>query len=80
LGFSSLYPSIISLGTENIENVSPSLMTFIMMSGSIGGIVYSPISGWINNGYGITTTIGLGVVTTLIMLSISIFIKYKNTK
>ena len=78
LGFSSLYPSIVSLGTEDKKNVSPSLMTFIMMSGSIGGIAYSPISGWINSNYTIEITMGVGVITTLSMLLIGIILKLKN--
>ena len=78
LGFSSLYPSIVSLGTEGRKNVSPSLMTFIMMSGSIGGIAYSPISGWVNSNYTIETTMGVGVITTLMMLSTTIFLKLKK--
>ncbi|RUA09561.1 MAG: hypothetical protein DSY38_00485 [Fusobacteria bacterium] len=78
LGFSSLYPSIVSLGTEDKKNVSPSLMTFIMMSGSIGGIAYSPISGWINSNYTIEITMGVGVITTLLMLLIGIILKLKN--
>ena len=78
LGFSSLYPSIVSLGTEDKKNVSPSLMTFIMMSGSIGGIAYSPISGWINSNYTIEITMGVGVITTLLMLLIGVILKLKN--
>jgi len=78
LGFSSLYPSIVSLGTEGRKNVSPSLMTFIMMSGSIGGIVYSPVSGWVNSNYTIETTMGVGVITTLMMLSTTVFLKLKK--
>jgi fucose permease len=78
LGFSSLYPSIIALGTEGRKNISPSLMTFIMTSGSVGGIIYSPISGWINSNFDVTITMGIGVITTVLMLSISLFLKIKK--
>ena len=78
LGFSSLYPSIIALGTEGRENISPSLMTFIMTSGSIGGIIYSPISGWTNNNFGISITIGIGMITTILMLSILLMLRIKR--
>jgi len=78
LGFSSLYPSIIALGTEGRKNISPSLMTFIMTSGSVGGIIYSPISGWINSNFDVTATMGIGVVTTILMLSISLLLKFKK--
>ena len=79
-GFSSLYPSIIALGTEGRKNISPSLMTFIMTCGSIGGIVYSPISGWLNSNFNISVTVGLGLITTLLMLVISLFLKMKKLK
>ena len=78
LGFSSLYPSIIALGTEGRKNISPSLMTFIMTSGSVGGIIYSPISGWINSNFDVTVTMGIGVITTVLMLSISLVLKFKK--
>jgi len=78
LGFSSLYPSIIALGTEGRKNISPSLMTFIMTSGSVGGIIYSPISGWVNSNFDVTATMGIGAVTTILMLSISLFLKFKK--
>jgi len=74
IGFSSLYPSIITIGTEGREKVSPGLMTFIMISGSIGGIIYSPITGYINEMYDLASTLKLGVYTTLLMLIINLFI------
>ncbi|MCK5780024.1 MAG: MFS transporter [Psychrilyobacter sp.] len=76
LGFSSLYPSIVALGTEGRGKVTPSLMTFIMISGSIGGVLYSPISGFINAHYNVETTLSIGVFTTCLMLIIS-FIQRK---
>ncbi|MCS5422184.1 MULTISPECIES: MFS transporter [Psychrilyobacter] len=78
LGFSSLYPSIIALGTEGRKNISPSLMTFIMTSGSVGGIIYSPISGWVNSNFDVAATVGIGVITTVLMLSISLYLKFKK--
>jgi len=78
LGFSSLYPSIIALATEGRKNISPSLMTFIMTSGSVGGIIYSPISGWVNSNFDVTATMGIGIITTVLMLSISLFLKFKK--
>ncbi|MEI6857189.1 MFS transporter [Psychrilyobacter sp.] len=79
LGFSSLYPSIIALGIEGRKNISPSLMTFIMTSGSVGGIMYSPISGWVNSNFDVTITMGIGVITTVLMLSVSFVLKFKKT-
>jgi len=79
-GFSSLYPSIVALGTEGRKNISPSLMTFIMTSGSVGGIVYSPISGWVNSNFDVMLTMGIGLITTILMLSISFFLKFKKHK
>lgn len=78
LGFSSLYPSIIALGTEGRKNISPSLMTFIMTAGSLGGIIYSPISGWINSNFDVILTMGTGLITIVLMLSISLFLKLKK--
>jgi fucose permease len=78
MGFSSLYPSIIALGTEKKKNISPGLMTFIMTSGSVGGILYSPISSWVNTNYSLWITMSVGVITTLMMLLISLYIKRKN--
>lgn len=77
-GFSSLYPSIIALGTEGRKNISPSLMTFIMTSGSVGGIIYSPISGWVSSNFNVMLTMGIGLITTILMLSISLFLKIKK--
>lgn len=77
-GFSSLYPSIIALGTEGRKNISPSLMTFIMTSGSVGGIIYSPISGWVSSNFNVMLTMGIGLITTILMLSISLFLKFKK--
>ena len=77
-GFSSLYPSIIALGTEGRKNISPSLMTFIMTSGSVGGIIYSPISGWVSSNFNVTLTMGIGLITTILMLSISLFLKFRR--
>ena len=53
-------------------------MTFIMTSGSVGGIVYSPISGWVNSNFDVTLTMGVGLITTILMLSISLFLKFKK--
>jgi len=78
LGFSSLYPSIIALGTEGRENISPSLITFIMTAGSLGGIIYSPISGWINSSFGVIVTMGIGLVTSVLMLLILFILKFKK--
>jgi len=78
LGFSSLYPSIIALGTEGRKSISPSLMTFIMTAGSLGGIIYSPFSGWINSNFSVITTMGIGLMTSILMLSISFFLKLKK--
>ncbi len=77
-GFSSLYPSIIALGTEGRKNISPSLMTFIMTSGSVGGIIYSPISGWVNSNFNVMLTMGIGLITNILMLSISLFLKLRR--
>ena len=78
LGFSSLYPSIIALGTEGRENISPSLMTFIMTAGSVGGIIYSPISGWINSNFSVIITMGIGLITSILMLLILFILKFKK--
>lgn len=78
LGFSSLYPSIIALGTEGRRSISPSLMTFIMTSGSIGGIVYSPISGWINSAFSVVVTMGFGLIMIILMLFISLFFSFRK--
>lgn len=78
LGFSSLYPSIIALGTEGRENISPSLITFIMTAGSLGGIIYSPISGWVNSSFGVIVTMGIGLVTSVLMLLILFILKFKK--
>ncbi len=78
LGFSSLYPSISALGIEGRTRIEPSLMTFIMISGSVGGIVYSPISSWINTNYGIVSTMSFGVITTFTMLFLTILLKIKS--
>ncbi|UUV19028.1 MFS transporter [Fusobacteria bacterium ZRK30] len=77
-GFSSLYPSIIALGTEGRKSISPSLMTFIMTSGSVGGIIYSPVSGWVSSNFNVMLTMGIGLITTILMLSISLFLKFKK--
>jgi len=77
-GFSSLYPSIVALGAEGRKNISPSLMTFIMTSGSIGGIMYSPISGWVSSNFNVMLTMGIGLITTILMLSISLFLKFRR--
>jgi len=77
-GFSSLYPSIIALGTEGRKNISPALMTFIMTSGSLGGILYSPISGWVSSNFDVMLTMGIGLMTTFLMLSISLVLKFKK--
>ncbi|MGB6128557.1 MAG: MFS transporter [Psychrilyobacter sp.] len=77
-GFSSLYPSIVALGTEGRKNISPSLMTFIMTSGSVGGIMYSPISGWVSGHFNVALTMGMGIITTILMLSISLFLKFRR--
>jgi len=77
-GFSSLYPSIVALGTEGRKNISPSLMTFIMTSGSVGGIMYSPISGWVSSNFNVMLTMGIGVITTILMLSISLVLKFRR--
>lgn len=77
-GFSSLYPSIIALGTEGRKSISPSLMTFIMTSGSVGGIIYSPVSGWVSSNFNVMLTMGIGLITTILMLSISLFLKFRK--
>lgn len=78
LGFSGLYASTISYGTNQQNNPSPMLMTFIITCGSIGGILSSPLASFIKRNLGIKLTLisGLFFLTFFVLTAIYSQMKY----
>ncbi len=69
---SALYPSILSFGTQGRKTVDSSVMTLIILAGSFGVILCSPISGLLNEIFSIKGPIISGLIAILgVFFSIS---------
>ena len=63
----ALYPSILSFGTQGKKTVDPSVMTTIILSGSFGVIFCSPVSGALNEKFGVTAPIVSGIIAIFLV-------------
>ncbi len=69
IGSSALYPSIISFGTYGREKVDSSLMTTIIISGSFGIILSSPVSGFLNETFSVKGALISGLISIFLVFS-----------
>jgi fucose permease len=67
IGSSALYPSIISFGTYGRTKVDSSLMTTIIISGSFGIILSSPVSGFLNENFSAKGALISGLISIFLV-------------
>ncbi len=60
---SALYPSIISYGTQGRKKVDPEVMTLLILSGSLGVIFCSYISGFLNRIFNVQGPISAALIS-----------------
>lgn len=79
IGYSGMYATILTYGTEQLKRHSNKLMTFYITCGSAGGIVATPLSSFIKKNFGITAAITVSFIsiTTVVLL---IFLTVKINK
>ncbi|BDU50003.1 MFS transporter [Haliovirga abyssi] len=68
LGFSGVYAAVLDFGTKQLRNTSANLMTFIIVSGSFGGIMSSPISSFLKERVSIKYSFFSGAIAILLVL------------
>jgi len=72
-GYAALYASILSYGVDQLSYNDPKLMSFLVLSGTIGVILALPISSFFVNHFNILTALFVGLLI-LGLLIITIFI------
>lgn len=70
VGFSVLYATILSYGTQLKEKTATGIMTFYILSGAFGSVASSPFTGTLKKLFNINTVF----VSAIVMMSIVIFI------
>ena len=75
IGYSGMYATILTYGTQQIKEHSNKLMTFYITCGSAGGIAATPLSSIVKKNLGITAAIcisfiSIGTVVILIILTL----------
>lgn len=67
LGFSGVYAAVLDFGTKQLKHTSANLMTFIIVAGSFGGIMSSPISSFLKEKVSIRYSFFSGAVAILLV-------------
>lgn len=82
LAYSALYPSILTYGTMQIENIPPFMVTFFITMGAAGSLAAFPISGFIKQHMNLYSVIFSSIVFMIIAMTLifPIFIKKSLTK
>lgn len=80
LGYSAQYATIMDIGTSGRKKVSQSVINLIVMAGTVGGILFSPISSYISSIIGINGTMISGIVMMILVLLMTLYIKLKYQK
>ncbi len=68
LGYSGLYPAILSYGTMQSKSTSPKLMTFFITCGAIGGITALPLSGVFFSNFSLKSAMQISVFFIAVVL------------
>ena len=78
VGCSALYPTLVSYGSRQAKNISPSVISFLISAGTLGGVSSLIISGILGASVSYVTAIYLGpffAIGIIILISISRYSK-----
>lgn len=79
IGYAGLYASILSYGIDQLPYSCPKLMSFMILAGTIGGVLALPFSSFFVNHYSILTALALGLgILFLVIVCIFFTLKDKN--
>ncbi len=79
LGYAGLYASILSYGIDQLPYNCPKLMSFMVLAGTIGGVLALPFSSFFVNRFSILTALALGLgILFMVIVCIYFTIKDKN--
>lgn len=79
LGYAGLYASILSYGIDQLSYNCPKLMSFMVLAGTIGGVLALPFSSFFVNHFSILTALALGLfILFLVIVCIYFTLKDKN--
>lgn len=79
LGYAGLYASILSYGIDQLPYNCPKLMSFMVLAGTIGGVLALPFSSYFVNHYSILTALALGLGILFLVIVCTYFtLKDKN--
>lgn len=68
LGVASLYPSILSYGTLQVENACPRIMTFFLTAGLVGNVLGLLLTSFLKQHLGVITCIVTTAITALLII------------
>lgn len=73
IGYSGMYATILTYGTQQINEHSTKLMTFLITCGSAGSIISTPVSSIIKKNFGITSAIMVSFVAVFLSIVLITF-------
>ncbi|OGV18414.1 MAG: hypothetical protein A2X47_09790 [Lentisphaerae bacterium GWF2_38_69] len=81
MGYAGLYASILSYGIDQLPYSCPKLMSFMILAGTIGGVLALPFSSFFVNHFSILSALMVGlIILALVIICIYVTLKDKNNK
>lgn len=78
LGLASIYPSILSYGTLQLQSSSPQVVTYIMTGGTIACILGMPLSSFLKQSFGSYTCLELSAFSIVLVMLFIILTKWQT--